>query len=226
MIFFFTLMVFTLEWYEQCLLQTVFKKLCYKLKLLVCSNKFCFIYQELALASEHLVGLEKYKKEIEIKMKDHQYMEQQKTDLERHVQSLIKVTVNRKHVRREMKPGAVLICPSWVTLCPCKWVYVVGWLNKGGGKLSLCDLHDSWVFRISGDTVSISCCFHSITDQWMTAWAENCPFLLGSIWVSHHTCNKICCPPISAILLCNFTDIVGIQKLVIEKQKTGGFVLT
>ena len=63
------------------------------------------------MASEHLVELEKYKKEIEIKMKDHQNMEQQKTELERHVQSLIKVTVNRKHVRREMKPGA-LICPS------------------------------------------------------------------------------------------------------------------
>ena len=43
------------------------------------------------MASEHLAELERYKQEVEIKLKDHHNMEQQKTDLERHVQSLIKV---------------------------------------------------------------------------------------------------------------------------------------
>ena len=52
---------------------------------------FCF-YQELALASEQLVELEKFKQEIEVKLKEHQTVEQQKADLERHVQALIKVT--------------------------------------------------------------------------------------------------------------------------------------
>ena len=52
---------------------------------------FCFV-KELALASEQLVELEKFKHEVEIKLKEHQNVEQQKTDLERHVQTLIKVT--------------------------------------------------------------------------------------------------------------------------------------
>lgn len=47
------------------------------------------------MASEHLAELERYKREVEIKLKDHQNMEQQKTDLERHVQALIKVTVEQ-----------------------------------------------------------------------------------------------------------------------------------
>ena len=44
------------------------------------------------MASEQLVELEKFKHEVEIKLKEHQNVEQQKTDLERHVQTLIKVT--------------------------------------------------------------------------------------------------------------------------------------
>lgn len=43
------------------------------------------------MASEQMAELEKFKYEVEIKLKDHRNMEQQKTDLERHVQSLIKV---------------------------------------------------------------------------------------------------------------------------------------
>ena len=40
-----------------------------------------------------MVELEKYKYEVNLKLKDHHRMEQQKTDLERHVQSLIKVSL-------------------------------------------------------------------------------------------------------------------------------------
>ena len=47
------------------------------------------------MASEHLSELERYKQEVEIKLKDHQNVEQQKTELERHVQSLIKVTADK-----------------------------------------------------------------------------------------------------------------------------------
>lgn len=45
------------------------------------------------MASEQMVELEKYKYEVDLKLKDHHSMEQQKTDLERHVQSLIKVSL-------------------------------------------------------------------------------------------------------------------------------------
>lgn len=45
------------------------------------------------MASERIVELEKYKYEVDLKLKDHHSMEQQKTDLERHVQSLIKVSL-------------------------------------------------------------------------------------------------------------------------------------
>lgn len=45
------------------------------------------------MASERMVELEKYKYEVDLKLKDHHSMEQQKTDLERHVQSLIKVSL-------------------------------------------------------------------------------------------------------------------------------------
>lgn len=48
------------------------------------------------MASEHLAELEKYKLEIEVKLKEYHNIEHQKTDLERHVQSLIKVNVNKK----------------------------------------------------------------------------------------------------------------------------------
>lgn len=44
------------------------------------------------MASEQLAEMEKYKYEVDIKLKDHHSIEQQKTDLERHVQSLIKVS--------------------------------------------------------------------------------------------------------------------------------------
>ena len=40
-----------------------------------------------------MAELEKYKYEVDLKLKDHHSMEQQKTDLERHVQSLIKVSL-------------------------------------------------------------------------------------------------------------------------------------
>ena len=40
-----------------------------------------------------MVELEKYKYEVDLKLKDHHNIEQQKTDLERHVQSLIKVSL-------------------------------------------------------------------------------------------------------------------------------------
>lgn len=43
------------------------------------------------MASEQMAELEKFKYGVELKLKDHHNMEQQKTDLERHVQSLIKV---------------------------------------------------------------------------------------------------------------------------------------
>lgn len=58
--------------------------------------------QELAVASEHLAELERYKQEVEIKLKDHHNMEQQKTDLERHVQSLIKENLSLKNSKEEL----------------------------------------------------------------------------------------------------------------------------
>lgn len=58
--------------------------------------------QELALASEQLVELEKYKKEVDLKIKDLHNMEQQKTDLERHVQSLIKENLGLKNSKEEL----------------------------------------------------------------------------------------------------------------------------
>ena len=51
------------------------------------------------MASERMGELEKYKYEVDLKLKDHHSMEQQKTDLERHVQSLIKVSLVTFHVR-------------------------------------------------------------------------------------------------------------------------------
>lgn len=58
--------------------------------------------EELALASERMVELEKYKYEVDLKLKDHHSMEQQKTDLERHVQSLIKENLSLKNSKEEL----------------------------------------------------------------------------------------------------------------------------
>lgn len=58
--------------------------------------------QELALASEHLVELEKFKQEVEVKLKDHQNVEQQKSELERHVQCLIKENLGLKNSKEEL----------------------------------------------------------------------------------------------------------------------------
>lgn len=58
--------------------------------------------QDLAVASEHLSELERYKLEVEIKLKDHHNMEQQKTDLERHVQALIKENLGLKNSKEEL----------------------------------------------------------------------------------------------------------------------------
>lgn len=44
------------------------------------------------MASEQLLELEKFKYEMDQKLKDHHNVQQQKTDLERHVQALIKVS--------------------------------------------------------------------------------------------------------------------------------------
>ncbi|XP_078347597.1 uncharacterized protein LOC144632752 isoform X2 [Oculina patagonica] len=62
--------------------------------------------QEVALATEQMAELEKFKHEIEVKLKDHHNMEQQKTDLERHVQSLIKVLHSQTLVD-EYKEGVI-----------------------------------------------------------------------------------------------------------------------
>lgn len=45
-----------------------------------------------------MAELEKYKYQVDLKLKDHHNIEQQKTDLERHVQSLIKVSVVKCHL--------------------------------------------------------------------------------------------------------------------------------
>ena len=57
------------------------------------------------MASEHLSELERYKLEVEIKLKDHHNMEQQKTDLERHVQALIKVKRNERNNNHLLSTG-------------------------------------------------------------------------------------------------------------------------
>ncbi|PFX17972.1 rab11 family-interacting protein 4-like isoform X1 [Stylophora pistillata] len=58
--------------------------------------------QELALASEQLSELEKYRQEVDQKLKDFQNVEQQKTDLERHVQSLIKENLGLRNSKEEL----------------------------------------------------------------------------------------------------------------------------
>ncbi|RMX55864.1 hypothetical protein pdam_00006229 [Pocillopora damicornis] len=58
--------------------------------------------QELALVSEQLSVLEKYKQDVDHKLKDFQNMEQQKTDLERHIQSLIKENLSLKNSKEEL----------------------------------------------------------------------------------------------------------------------------
>ncbi|KAL9958425.1 hypothetical protein ACROYT_G035437 [Oculina patagonica] len=62
--------------------------------------------QELALASERaseqMAVLEKFKCEVELKLKDNHNMEQQKTDLEREVQSLIKENLSLKNSNEEL----------------------------------------------------------------------------------------------------------------------------
>ena len=50
------------------------------------------------MASERMAELKKYKFEVDLKLKDYHSMEQQKTDLERHVQSLIKVSLVKFHI--------------------------------------------------------------------------------------------------------------------------------
>ena len=52
------------------------------------------------MASEHMDELKKFKHEVDQKLRDHQNMEQQKTDLERHIQSLIKVLHSQISVNR------------------------------------------------------------------------------------------------------------------------------